>query len=137
MARLLKCPTCGHDISENAKSCPNCGEPLFKGRIVGNEGKAPVWLLPASIFQFIVFWAYPLYALFNISFGIYTPNAFLWFYGIYSLVAILMLLRAAKTAKRSYACWGVSVATAVISSINTVGGIIMVFINSNMVMNQM
>ena len=26
MANLIKCPTCGKQISSNAISCPNCGE---------------------------------------------------------------------------------------------------------------
>ena len=27
---LIKCPECGKKISENAESCPNCGEPTYK-----------------------------------------------------------------------------------------------------------
>jgi hypothetical protein len=27
---LLKCPECGHDVSEYAKACPNCGCPIEK-----------------------------------------------------------------------------------------------------------
>ncbi len=27
---LIKCKACGKDVSENAFSCPNCGEPLKK-----------------------------------------------------------------------------------------------------------
>lgn len=33
---LIKCPVCGNMISENANSCPNCGEPIsskFSGQI--------------------------------------------------------------------------------------------------------
>lgn len=29
MARLVLCPTCGRKISENARSCPHCGETEF------------------------------------------------------------------------------------------------------------
>lgn len=25
---LIKCPSCGKDVSSNAKACPNCGEPI-------------------------------------------------------------------------------------------------------------
>jgi len=25
---LIKCPACGHDVSDQATSCPNCGQPL-------------------------------------------------------------------------------------------------------------
>ena len=25
---LIKCPSCGRDVSSNATSCPNCGEPI-------------------------------------------------------------------------------------------------------------
>lgn len=25
---LMKCPTCGKDVSSNAPVCPNCGEPI-------------------------------------------------------------------------------------------------------------
>lgn len=28
---LIKCPMCGKEISPNAESCPNCGEPMKKG----------------------------------------------------------------------------------------------------------
>jgi hypothetical protein len=26
---LAKCPACNHDVSREAKTCPNCGQPLF------------------------------------------------------------------------------------------------------------
>ena len=25
---LIKCPECGHDVSDKAKACPNCGFPM-------------------------------------------------------------------------------------------------------------
>ena len=25
---LIKCPECGKDVSSNARTCPNCGEPI-------------------------------------------------------------------------------------------------------------
>ena len=25
---IIKCPECGKNVSENAKSCPNCGSPI-------------------------------------------------------------------------------------------------------------
>jgi len=25
---LIKCPGCGSNVSENARACPNCGEPI-------------------------------------------------------------------------------------------------------------
>ena len=31
MAVLEACPTCGNQTSENAASCPACGEPLLSG----------------------------------------------------------------------------------------------------------
>ena len=31
MADIEKCPTCGNECSENATSCPKCGEPLLEG----------------------------------------------------------------------------------------------------------
>ena len=30
MAKLIKCKSCGEDISKNAKVCPKCGEPTPK-----------------------------------------------------------------------------------------------------------
>ena len=30
---LIKCVECGHEVSENAKSCPNCGSPIEKGLV--------------------------------------------------------------------------------------------------------
>ena len=30
MSKLIKCPACNHEVSMNAQSCPNCGEPFFK-----------------------------------------------------------------------------------------------------------
>ena len=34
MSKLIKCPTCGNDVSENAPACPRCGEII-------NEKTAP------------------------------------------------------------------------------------------------
>ncbi len=31
MAKLIKCASCGAEISKNAKACPHCGEPVPKG----------------------------------------------------------------------------------------------------------
>lgn len=31
MAKLIKCPGCGTEISKKAKTCPHCGEPVPKG----------------------------------------------------------------------------------------------------------
>lgn len=31
MARMGNCPTCKKKVSENAESCPSCGEPLARG----------------------------------------------------------------------------------------------------------
>lgn len=28
---LIKCPECGHEISDQALSCPNCGAPTERG----------------------------------------------------------------------------------------------------------
>lgn len=25
---LIKCPACGHQVSDRAKSCPSCGQPI-------------------------------------------------------------------------------------------------------------
>ena len=30
MAKLIKCASCGAEISKNAKACPHCGEPAPK-----------------------------------------------------------------------------------------------------------
>lgn len=26
---LIKCPECGKEISDNARKCPNCGNPMY------------------------------------------------------------------------------------------------------------
>ena len=30
MAKLIKCPVCGRDVSSGAASCPNCGEVIHR-----------------------------------------------------------------------------------------------------------
>jgi predicted nucleic acid-binding Zn ribbon protein len=63
---LKKCPTCGNSISQNAKACPNCGEPQKKptsritiaiaalfvigiGMSVSRKGDKPVEPAPVEI----------------------------------------------------------------------------------------
>lgn len=35
---LLKCPDCGHDVSDKAQSCPNCGCPVITSPASENTG---------------------------------------------------------------------------------------------------
>ena len=37
---LIKCPECNHEMSDTAKTCPNCGYRLSKKRLVQGKGKA-------------------------------------------------------------------------------------------------
>lgn len=39
---LLPCPTCGHQCSERARQCPNCGEPIlgFEVKVESEAEKA-------------------------------------------------------------------------------------------------
>lgn len=39
---LVKCPTCGNNISSNASKCPHCGEPFKK---VYSKGMITIGLL--------------------------------------------------------------------------------------------
>jgi predicted nucleic acid-binding Zn ribbon protein len=37
---LVACPTCGHRVSDQARTCPSCGQPLTQyrklaGRVIG------------------------------------------------------------------------------------------------------
>lgn len=34
---IIKCSECGHDVSENATACPNCGNPLVTTRMFGDN----------------------------------------------------------------------------------------------------
>lgn len=27
--RIIPCPDCGHDVSRQARACPNCGRPIY------------------------------------------------------------------------------------------------------------
>ncbi len=38
---LLKCPECGHEISEYAEACPNCGCPMSKIQELLANGTQP------------------------------------------------------------------------------------------------
>ena len=41
MSKLLICTTCEGKVSENARCCPHCNEPNFKGKLIKirQEGK--------------------------------------------------------------------------------------------------
>lgn len=52
MAQLIKCPTCGKQVSNNAATCPNCGE-IINSKMTKNAGainlKDPVHLIGVII----------------------------------------------------------------------------------------
>lgn len=37
MSKLIKCPTCGRQVSSNAAACPACAEPI--NRVSANTGR--------------------------------------------------------------------------------------------------
>lgn len=41
MATLIKCPTCSHQVADNAAACPRCGSPLRAGC---SKSKAYRWV---------------------------------------------------------------------------------------------
>ena len=45
---LVKCSECGHMVSENAKSCPNCGNPIKSNK--GLIWKKPIFSIVALLF---------------------------------------------------------------------------------------
>src|SRR4051812_11506718 len=58
---LLHCPECGHEISENAVACPNCGRPTGVGErkvvVMENprETTLPAWaLIPVALVGLIL-----------------------------------------------------------------------------------
>ncbi len=46
--KLLKCPTCGGNVSETARACPHCGERKFA--VKQSSGKLKTVLLLAAMF---------------------------------------------------------------------------------------
>lgn len=49
---LIKCPECGAEISDQAQSCPHCGNPI-KPVVIEQTGKK--WKL-AKVITSLVFW---------------------------------------------------------------------------------
>lgn len=50
MATLAKCPSCNHDVSRDAKTCPHCGQPLsFRNPYRGVVGVAIALILGSAI----------------------------------------------------------------------------------------
>ena len=45
---LMKCPECGHDVSSEATSCPNCGFPIRKQNELVSTSKELYVLVPRS-----------------------------------------------------------------------------------------
>lgn len=60
MAKLMKCPSCGHEIDPNADSCPNCGwkndlNPEEKATAVKKAGRENGILATVCLISFILF----------------------------------------------------------------------------------
>jgi RNA polymerase subunit RPABC4/transcription elongation factor Spt4 len=49
---LIKCPECGKEISDQAQSCPHCGNPI-KPVVIEQTGKK--WKL-AKVITWLIFW---------------------------------------------------------------------------------
>lgn len=68
MNKLIKCPTCGNDVSQNAPSCPHCGE-IINQKMTHYTGainmKDPVHFIGVLISAFVI-----LFILFSIVWGI-------------------------------------------------------------------
>ena len=57
MSKLIKCPACGNDVSENAPTCPRCGEIVNKKMTPYNGAinlKDPVHLVGVAISVLVV-----------------------------------------------------------------------------------
>ena len=39
---IIKCPECGHAVSDQAKSCPNCGFTINENKKGDNESYSPI-----------------------------------------------------------------------------------------------
>lgn len=66
---LIQCPECGHKVSKNATSCPNCGEPVIGARETRGAG-TPLTTVQATSKRFkvhkiissVLFWSGVLWA---------------------------------------------------------------------------
>lgn len=54
MSKLIKCPTCGNDVSENAPTCPRCGEIIKEKRNGNFNMEDPVHCIGAIIAIFFL-----------------------------------------------------------------------------------
>lgn len=48
---MIKCPECGHEISDKADKCPNCGNPIKKSKSVAVLG---IVIICAIIIAFVL-----------------------------------------------------------------------------------
>lgn len=65
---LIKCKECGHEVSDKASACPNCGCPITKETIVSEEpvkkSKGKLWFLLVLLLCLLVGGGYYAYATF-------------------------------------------------------------------------
>ena len=62
--KLMKCPVCGKDVSDDAAKCPHCGDPLCKRRPPRNR---KVGFAGIAVMVFGVAAAYAAYFLLNLE----------------------------------------------------------------------
>ena len=51
---MIKCPECGHQVSDKAKSCPNCGAPIDTKVYCPNCGSSNVKVISGASKAFSV-----------------------------------------------------------------------------------
>jgi len=63
---LIKCKECGHEVSDKASACPNCGCPITTETIVSEEpvkkSKGKLWFLLVLLLCLLVGGGYYAYA---------------------------------------------------------------------------
>ena len=62
---LIKCKECGHEVSDKASMCPNCGCPIAMETIVTKKSKGKLWSLLAILLCLIIGGGYAYAKLFN------------------------------------------------------------------------
>ncbi len=102
---------------------------MRRNRIPGENGLAPVGLLPLSIVQLIAFWIFPIFPIIFSFFGYVDYSAYMHIYIVFTVIAVAVFYFAVRTANKSYRVYGVSVATAILSGFNALGGGFMILFN--------
>jgi uncharacterized OB-fold protein len=57
---MTKCKECGHSVSTQAKSCPNCGAQL-KGKVAGRVETAVKWFIFSFLLALVLLYVLAMY----------------------------------------------------------------------------